>query len=55
MAEAPARPLDGSKELMDDKTNGDRDYNAKQKVRTKGWQVVNIPANINPNGVTMSS
>jgi quercetin dioxygenase-like cupin family protein len=49
MAEAPARPLDSSHELMDDRTNGDRDYAAKQKLRTKGWQVVSIPDNINPN------
>ena len=48
MAEAPTSPLDGSHVLMDDRTNGDRDYGAKQRVRTKGWQVVDIPANINP-------
>ena len=49
MAEAPARALDSSHVLMDDNTNGDRDYGAKQKLKTKGWQVVNIPGNINPN------
>lgn len=49
MAEAPARALDSGHVMMDDRTNGDRDYGAKQKVRTKGWQVVSIPANINPN------
>ena len=49
MAEAPARALDSSHVMMDDRTNGDRDYGAKQKVRTRGWQVVDIPSNINPN------
>jgi quercetin dioxygenase-like cupin family protein len=49
MAEAPARELDSSHVLMDDKTNGDRDYAAKQTLKTKGWQVVSIPKNINPN------
>ena len=49
MAETETRPLDGSKVLMDDHTNGDRDFGAKQTLRTKGWQVVSIPANINPN------
>lgn len=43
------RPLDGSHILMDDRTSGDRDYQVKQKSHTKGWQVVNIPENINPN------
>src|SRR5205814_6127749 len=38
--------LDRSNELMDDHTNGDRDYERKQKRRTKGWQVVSIPDNI---------
>ena len=49
MAEAVARPLDTSRELTDDRTNGDRDYAGKQKLRTKGWQVINIADNINPN------
>jgi len=45
---AMAEVLDRSKELLDDRTEGDRDYAQKQKVRTKGWQVVNIPDNIKP-------
>ena len=40
---AQARDLDGSKVLMDDNTSGDRNYEEKQKLRTKGWQVVSIP------------
>lgn len=47
--ETETRPLDGSNILMDDRTSGDRDYQSKQKARTKGWQVVNIPDNITPN------
>lgn len=49
MAETEARPLDTSHVLTDDRTSGDSDYLNKQKMRTKGWQVVSIPANINPN------
>lgn len=49
LTEIADRPLDGSQILMDSNTNGDRDYENKQKVRTKGWQVVSIPDNIVPN------
>src|SRR5579862_5187098 len=48
MAEADTALLDRSNELMDDRTNGDRDYERKQKLRTKGWQVVSIPDNARP-------
>jgi len=48
MAETEVQPLDTSKVLTDDNTHGDRDYESKQKVRTKGWQVVSIPDNITP-------
>lgn len=41
--ETDHRPLDSSQILMDDQTHGDRNYEEKQKVRTKGWQVVSIP------------
>jgi len=41
-----AEVLDRSNELVDDNTHGDRDYEQKQKLRTKGWQVVNVPDNI---------
>ncbi len=44
MAESPV--LDKSKEIVDDQTHGDRDYESKQMRRTKGWQVVSIPDNI---------
>ncbi|HLQ33647.1 MAG TPA: cupin domain-containing protein [Chloroflexota bacterium] len=43
-----AEVLDHSKELMDDRTDGDRDYTRKQKLRSKGWQVVSIPDNVRP-------
>ena len=46
MADSDTATLDRSKELMDDRTNGDRDYESKQKKRTKGWQVVSIPDNV---------
>jgi quercetin dioxygenase-like cupin family protein len=46
MAQPAAKPLDASKVLRDDQTNGDRDYQRKQKLRTKGWQAVSIPDNI---------
>ena len=46
MAETQAKPLDASQVLMDDRTYGDRDFQRKQKLRTKGWQVVSIPDNI---------
>ncbi len=49
MAQTETEPLDRSHELLDDNTSGDRDYAAKQKGRTKGWQVVSIPDNIVPN------
>jgi mannose-6-phosphate isomerase-like protein (cupin superfamily) len=37
---------------MDDNTSGDRDYESKQRLRTKGWQVVSIPEILDqdPNG-----
>src|SRR5687768_15463248 len=43
MARTDDRPLHSSQVLMDDHTNGDRNYEEKQKLRTKGWQVVSIP------------
>jgi quercetin dioxygenase-like cupin family protein len=46
MSQPAAKPLDASRILRDDNTNGDRDYQRKQKLRTKGWQVVNIPENV---------
>jgi mannose-6-phosphate isomerase-like protein (cupin superfamily) len=46
MAETSTRPLDGSQELMDDRTHGDRNYQPRQKLRTKGWQVVSIPEQV---------
>jgi quercetin dioxygenase-like cupin family protein len=49
MAQLDQKPLDTSKVLTDDNTSGDRNFEEKQKLRTKGWQVVNIPQNINPN------
>ena len=32
--------------VVDEDVRGDRNYEEKQKLRTKGWQVVNIPDNI---------
>jgi mannose-6-phosphate isomerase-like protein (cupin superfamily) len=49
MAETDVQPLDTSNVLTDDNTHGDRDYQNKQRLRTKGWQVVSIPENIVPN------
>jgi mannose-6-phosphate isomerase-like protein (cupin superfamily) len=46
MSQPAAKPLDASRVLRDDNTNGDRDYQRKQTLRTKGWQVVNIPKNV---------
>jgi quercetin dioxygenase-like cupin family protein len=48
MAEPQSSVLDRSKDLLDDRTQGDRDYQSKQKRRTKGWQVVSIADNIKP-------
>lgn len=45
MGDSKKRPLDGSNVLMDDRTDGDSNYEDKQKLRTKGWQVASIPAN----------
>ncbi len=45
-ADTYVKPLDVSKMLVDDNTHGDRDYEEKQKLRTKGWQVVSIAENI---------
>lgn len=41
-----AAALDASSVLTDDNTAGDRNYEQKQKLRTKGWQVVSIVDNI---------
>ena len=49
MTQTEEQPLDTSHVLMDDNTSGDRNYQEKQKLRTKGWQVVSIPDNINYN------
>jgi mannose-6-phosphate isomerase-like protein (cupin superfamily) len=46
MSQPATKPLDASRVLRDDNTNGDRDYQRKQTLRTKGWQVVNIPNNV---------
>jgi mannose-6-phosphate isomerase-like protein (cupin superfamily) len=43
MAETSTRPLDGSQVPMDDPTRESRNYQPRQKLRTKGWQVVSIP------------
>ena len=40
---AKAEELDRSTVLMDDHTSGDRNYEEKQKIRTRGWQVVSVP------------
>jgi mannose-6-phosphate isomerase-like protein (cupin superfamily) len=42
MAETNTLPLDWSHERLDDRVSGDRDYASKQRLRTKGWQVVSI-------------
>ena len=42
MAETKALPLDWSHERLDDRVSGDSDYGSKQRLRTKGWQVVSI-------------
>ena len=39
---------DRSHVLMDDNTNGDRNHEEKQRLHTKGWQVVSITENIAP-------
>lgn len=46
MAQTQTNPLDRSHILMDNKTSGDRDFEARLKAKTKGWQAVSIPANI---------
>ena len=42
MAETELRPLDWSREKLDDRVSGDSNYADKQRLRTKGWQVVSI-------------
>ena len=49
MAETETRPLDSSHVLADDKVYGDSNYATKQRLRTKGWQVVSIPDAIKAN------
>jgi len=46
--------LDRSHVMMDDQTNGDRDFESKQRLRTKGWQVVSFPDELdrNPSGAS---
>jgi quercetin dioxygenase-like cupin family protein len=43
MAETPVQSRGGRPALHDDQTFGDRDYSGKQKLHSKGWQVVSIP------------
>ena len=43
MAQTQASSLDTSHVLADDKVVGDRDFASKQRLRTKGWQVVALP------------
>jgi mannose-6-phosphate isomerase-like protein (cupin superfamily) len=43
MAETEVRSRDGSHERLDDRVSGDTDYASKQRLRSKGWQVVSIP------------
>lgn len=38
--------------IVDDQTHGDREYEKKQRLATKGWQVVSIPDNIPADGET---
>ena len=42
MAETEVRPLDWSHERLDDRVSGDNNYASKQRLRSKGWQVVSI-------------
>ncbi|HEY7067104.1 MAG TPA: cupin domain-containing protein [Chloroflexota bacterium] len=42
MAETEVRPLDWSREKLDDRVSGDSNYAGKQRLHTKGWQVVSI-------------
>lgn len=55
MVDPDARPLDSSHLLMDDKLAGDKKYEEKQKLRSKGWQVVSIPDNIPADSIKASS
>lgn len=43
MTETEVRALDWSHERLDDRVFGDTDYAGKQRLRSKGWQVVSIP------------
>ena len=43
MAETQVSPLDTSHLRQDDQVHGDSDFASKQRLRTKGWQVVSIP------------
>jgi mannose-6-phosphate isomerase-like protein (cupin superfamily) len=49
MAETEVRPLDWSHERLDDRVSGDTDYSSKQRLRSKGWQVVSIPEAVQAN------
>jgi mannose-6-phosphate isomerase-like protein (cupin superfamily) len=43
MTKTEVRSLDGSHERLDDRVSGDTDYASKQRLRSKGWQVVSLP------------
>ena len=50
MAETQVSPLDTSHLRQDDQVHGDSDFASKQRLRTKGWQVVSIPDAMKING-----
>jgi quercetin dioxygenase-like cupin family protein len=46
VASTEARETGRLFKVVDEDVRGDRNYEEKQKLRTKGWQVVSIPQNI---------
>jgi quercetin dioxygenase-like cupin family protein len=48
MTQVEKNPLDRSGVITDEKLSGDHDYQKRQKLATKGWQVASIPDNAKP-------
>lgn len=48
MTQTGTNPLDRSGIITDERLSGDTDFQKRQKLATRGWQVVSIPDNAKP-------
>lgn len=48
MTQTDSNPLDRSGVITDERLSGDHDYQKRQKIATRGWQVANIQENAKP-------